>query len=234
LARAERRATASEKAISALLDAVHDPLGKAAGVPISEVVHDGAIDDAIELAQSDDPRGFETLFRAFGAAVAGYLRARQVSDPDGLANEVFLRAFRTIHTFRGDSAAFRSWLFTIAHHIGIDDSRRRKRRVRESPLDQVGDSVAGSVQDDADEFLAQESVQAMLATLSSDQRDVLVLRVIADLSVDQTAAVLGKSHEAVKALQRRALGALRRHLSDREVVTSTRKRRLHEEHGRTA
>jgi RNA polymerase sigma-70 factor (ECF subfamily) len=184
------------------------------------VVHDDVINDAIERAQSDDASGFETLFRTFGTTVVGYLRARQVSDPDGLANEVFLRVFRTIHTFRGDPTAFRSWVFTIAHHIAIDDSRRRKRRVRESPLDQVADTAAGNVENDADELLAQDSVHAMLATLSRDQRDVLVLRVVADLSVDQTAAVLGKSYEAVKALQRRGLGALRRHLSDREVVTS--------------
>jgi RNA polymerase sigma-70 factor (ECF subfamily) len=181
-------------------------------------VGDDAIDAAIERAQAGDPRGFETLFLAFGTAVVGYLHARHASDPDGLANEVFLRAFRTIHTFRGDEAAFRSWLFTIAHHIAIDDSRRRKRRPTETPLERVAETAAGNVEHDADELLAQARVEAMLASLSSDQRDVIVLRVVADLSVDQTAAVLDKSYEAVKALQRRGLAALRRRLADQTVT----------------
>jgi RNA polymerase sigma-70 factor (ECF subfamily) len=181
-------------------------------------VGDEAIDVAIEHAKANDARGFETLFRVFGRMVIGFLRARHVSDPDGLANEVFLRAFRTIHTFNGDETAFRSWLFTIAHHIAIDDSRRRARRIRETSLDHVA-TAAGNVEDDVDDQLARDRVDALLATLSPDQRDVLVLRVVADLSVDQTAAVLDKSYEAVKALQRRGLAALRRQLANHQAVT---------------
>ena len=68
------------------------------------------------MGAGGDARGFDVLFRATGASVVGYLRSRSVSDPDGLANEVFLRVFRSIHTFTGDGARFRSWLFTIAHN----------------------------------------------------------------------------------------------------------------------
>ena len=56
-------------------------------------------------------------------------------------------------------------------------------------------------------------VEALLESLSPDQRDVLLLRVIADLSVAETAQTLGKGEEAVKQLQRRALASLRRRIS---------------------
>lgn len=173
---------------------------------------------AVEQAQAGDARGFEALFGAFGGSIAGYLRARSVSDPEGIANDVFLRAFRAIHTFRGDAGRFRIWLFTIAHHAAIDDARRRRRRVAEVPLDQAPESVGGDVEAEAVARLAQERVQALLGRLSPDQRDVLVLRILADLSVNDTAAVLGKSYEAVKALQRRGLASLRRALSDQVAV----------------
>jgi RNA polymerase sigma factor (sigma-70 family) len=173
---------------------------------------------ALDQARAGDPRGFDALFRATGPAVAGYLRSRSVSDPDGVANDVFLRAFRTIHTFQGDGERFRAWLFTIAHNAAIDDSRRRRRRVKESPLDLAPDAVGGDVEDDLLAALAQERVRAMLEQVSPDQREVLMLRVVADLSVEETAIVVGKGYEAVKALQRRGLAALRRALSDQEGV----------------
>jgi RNA polymerase sigma-70 factor (ECF subfamily) len=168
------------------------------------------LDEALDRARAGEARGFDELFRATGGAVAGYLRSRGVSDPDGIANEVFVRAFRSLHTFRGDAERFRSWLFTIAHNAAIDDSRRRRRRVRETALDDAPEPVAGDVEDDVITRLAQERIGRLLTQLSPDQRDVLVLRIVADLSVDETAAVLDKGYEAVKALQRRGLAALRR------------------------
>jgi RNA polymerase sigma-70 factor (ECF subfamily) len=178
----------------------------------------GAIDQAVERAQVGDSRGFSALFDIFGAPVAGYLRSRGVSDPEGLANDVFLRAFRSIHVFRGDASRFRSWLYTIAQNTAIDDARRRRRRVSEVPLAERIDAPGGDVEGDAIARLAHERVHTLLATLSPDQRDVLVLRIVADLTVEETGAVLGKSYEAVKALQRRGLASLRRALSPDAVV----------------
>jgi RNA polymerase sigma-70 factor (ECF subfamily) len=169
---------------------------------------------ALERAQAGDGRGFEALFAGFGGAIAGFLRARNVSDPDGIANDVFLRAFRAIHTFRGDPGRFRVWLFTIARHAAIDDARRRRRRVDEVSLEGVPEPTGGDVEAEAVAQLDRDQMAALLQGLSPDQRDVLVLRIVADLSVDETAAVLGKSYEGVKALQRRGLAALRRELSD--------------------
>jgi RNA polymerase sigma-70 factor (ECF subfamily) len=71
--------------------------------------------------------------------------------------------------------------------------------------------------DDVIERLALERVQALIDELAPDQRDVFLLRVLGDLSVAQTAAVLGKTYEAVKALQRRGAAALKRQLIEEPV-----------------
>jgi RNA polymerase sigma-70 factor (ECF subfamily) len=174
------------------------------------------LERALIRARAGEARGFDALFTTFGASVAGYVRARKVDDPEGIANDVFVRAFRTIDRFDGDIDAFRTWLFTIAHNAAIDDARRRARRFAEAPLEAAPEpATSGDAVDEAvDARLAQERVDAMFALLSPDQRDVLFLRVIGDLSVAQTAQILGKGEEAVKALQRRGLAALRRAISD--------------------
>jgi RNA polymerase sigma-70 factor (ECF subfamily) len=171
------------------------------------------IDGALESARAGEARGYEALFRALAPTVTAYLRARSVSDPDDLANEVFLRAFRTLGTFRGDGERFRSWLFTIAHHAAIDDKRRRSRRITEVPLSAVSQAPQGDVEAEVFEVVGRERVRHLLDQLSPDQRDVLLLRVIGDLTAEQTAAALDKSYEAVKALQRRGLATLRRLLA---------------------
>jgi RNA polymerase sigma factor (sigma-70 family) len=176
------------------------------------------LDDALARARAGDPRGFDTLFRNTGAAVAGCLRARNVGDPDGLANEVFLKVFRKIDSFKGNGARFRTWLFTVARNAAIDDARARRRRPAPAPLEHAPELLGGDVEDDVIARLADERVRAMLECLSPDQRDVLLLRVVADLSLDDTAAVVDKTVEAVKALQRRGLAALRRALSAEKGV----------------
>jgi RNA polymerase sigma-70 factor (ECF subfamily) len=158
------------------------------------------------------------IFRELGPSVAGYLRARGAEDPDDLANEVFLRAFRMLHTFRGDAPRFRSWVFTIARNCLIDDRRRAARRPDVVVLTETEHALSvADAETEAFALLAHERVSALLDRLSPDQRDVLLLRIVADLSVEQTAATVGKSAEAVKALTRRGLAALEREIARQGV-----------------
>jgi len=180
-----------------------------------DVIRGGSdLDEALEAARDGDARGFDALFRALSGSVTAYLRARNVDDAEDLANEVFLRAFRTLSTFRGDADRFRSWLFTIAHHAAIDDRRRFARRVTPVPLGTDHPAMGGDVEDEVFAGLADDRVRALLGHLSPDKRDVLLLRIVADLTAEQTAATLDKSYEAVKALQRRGLASLRRLLGE--------------------
>jgi RNA polymerase sigma-70 factor (ECF subfamily) len=175
--------------------------------------------DAVEFpsvlaaASAGAPAACDHLFGWLADPVAGYLRARGADDPEDLANEVFLRVFRTLPTFRGGRDRFRAWVFTIARNCLIDERRRAARRPAVVLFEPGPDLIEGP---DAESLalarLAEERVAALLAQLSPDQHDVLMLRIVADLSVEQTASVLGKTTEAVKALTRRGLAALEREI----------------------
>jgi RNA polymerase sigma-70 factor (ECF subfamily) len=171
------------------------------------------LNDALAAARAGFADGYECLFSSLARPVAGYIRARGGADPDGLTNEVFLRAFRTLPTFRGDADQFRAWLFTIARNAVIDELRASARRAREVLEAEPPEQHGGDVEDDVLARLADERVAALLDLLSPDQRDVVALRIVGDLTVEQTAHVLDKSYEGVKALQRRALARLRKAIS---------------------
>jgi RNA polymerase sigma factor (sigma-70 family) len=170
-----------------------------------------AFDDLLGAAQADAGWAYERMFDAFGPTVLGYVRSQGVEDPEHLANDVFLRAFTNLGRFSGDEGAFRSWLFTIAHHAVIDERRRRSRRPVSSG-DEVPDQTVEGAEEVALSRLGTLDVHALLGELSADQRDVLVLRLLGDLTVEQVARIVGKRPGAVKALQRRGLAALRRRL----------------------
>jgi len=174
---------------------------------------------ALAAAQGGDGRSFEQLYRALAPAVAGYLRLQGASDPDDLTNEVFLNVFTSIRTFTGDEERFSSWVFTIAHRRLTDDRRRRGRRPLTADGRIVEDAAppTGDAEEEALRQLATDEVRTLADALAPDQRDVILLRMVGGLTVDEVAAALGKSPTAVKALQRRAVGALRRRFEAEEV-----------------
>ena len=162
------------------------------------------------------------LYETLAPAVHGFLRAQGARDPSDLTSEVFLAVFSRCGSFSGTEAQFRSWVFTIAHHRLVDDRRAAGRTPPSEPLD--GARTGGALHSDAAEDVAlqrlgDERVAELLAALTEDQRAVLTLRVIADMTVDYVAAALDKPPGAVKALQRRGLEALRRKLASEGVAT---------------
>jgi len=177
---------------------------------------EGSFPELLAAAQSGGQWAYERLYRWLAPAVAGYLRVQGSIEPDDLTSEVFERAFSALGGFQGDEARFRSWIFTIAHHRLTDERRkaaRRPVRVDHAPPDLAG----GDVEDDAARRLATERVRALCDGLVPDQRDVLLLRMLGALTVDEIAGALRKSPGAVKALQRRGLAAIRREM-EREGV----------------
>ena len=174
----------------------------------------------LAAAQRGDGAAFEQLYRVLAPAVAGYLRLQGATDAEDLTNEVFLGVFTGIRKFRGHEEQFRSWVFTIAHRRLTDDRRRWGRRpaLTEDADVEGAASPAGDVEEEALRRLSTERVRALAESLAPDQRDVVLLRMVGGLTVEHVAEALGKSPTAVKALQRRALGALRR-LFDRQGVS---------------
>ena len=167
-------------------------------------------------AQAGGEWAYERIYRSLAPVVAGYLRVQGAAEPDDLTSEVFERAFRSLTTFSGSEAQFRSWVFTIAHNRLTDERRRVARRPVQADTE-VPELADGDVEEDAARRLATERVRRLCDGLAPDQRDVLLLRMLATLTVEEIAQALDKTPGAVKALQRRGLAALRRQI-EREGV----------------
>jgi RNA polymerase sigma factor (sigma-70 family) len=179
---------------------------------------DGVSDDAFSTvllaAQAGASWACTNLWADHAPAVFAFLRARGSHEPEDLTSEVFLTVFEQLQRFRGGEAEFRTFVFTIAYRRLVDELRRRSRRGTHEEFDeQLDGRRVPSAEQQAIESIADASTRALLDQLPPDQRNVMVLRVVADLTVEQVAEIVGKRPGAVKALQRRALIALRKKLA---------------------
>jgi len=158
----------------------------------------------------NDPDTFSDagdVYRDLAPAVLGYLRAERAREPEDLLGEIFIQVTRDLPRFRGDRDALRRWVFTIARHRLIDAYRRRARQPRQLDCE-LPDIAAPSPAEALDPELV-----AALALLTEDQREVIVLRFVADLPLDIVAGVTKRKTGAVKALQHRGLMTLGRILT---------------------
>ena len=98
-------------------------------------------------------------------------------------------------------------------HGGRSRAGGRRPTIADAEIHEA--NLVGNAEDEALDLLGNRRLRELLEGLSSDQRDVLLLRIVADLSLEDVAIALGKRRGAVKSLQHRALATLRRQL-DRE------------------
>ena len=167
-------------------------------------------DDVLAAAQAGAAWAFEVLYRDLAPVVTGYLRLHGAAEPDDLASETFIGVFTGLSGFSGNEDALRSWVFTIAHRRLVDDWRRRSRRPQVADdVDDLTTLVGGDAEDDALARVGAADVHRLCDGLPDDQRTVLLLRILADLTVEQVGQVMGRSVPSVKALQRRGLRTLR-------------------------
>jgi RNA polymerase sigma-70 factor (ECF subfamily) len=177
--------------------------------------HSDRFEPLLEAAREGDEPAWATLYRELAPAVLGYLRGSNAPEPEDVLSEVFLQVARDLPRFEGGEGDFRAWVFTVAHHRLIDARRSAARRPVE-PLAEPPEPEPAETIDVADEALARigaDEVVRVLDALTDDQRAVLMLRVLGELTIEDVAAALGKRPGAVKALQRRGLAAVRRELA---------------------
>lgn len=173
--------------------------------------YDGEFEAVMTAAQAGAGWALERIYGSLAPAVAGLFRAQGVDDPDDLTSEVFVGVLRNLAWFNGDATSFRSWVFTIAYRRLADERRRGARRPVPVPLaDAPEPRAADDVDYEVERSLAAKRVRALCDRLVPAQRDVILLRVFGDLTIDQVAEVVGKSRGAVKALQRRGYATITR------------------------
>lgn len=175
-------------------------------------------DEVLSRARDGSGEAFSAIYAELAGPVAAYLRAKGVPDADDLTSEVFISVFTGIRTFEGDLRQLRSWVFTIAHRRIIDHWRRTGRRPSLDPYEPDDDDrTSPSAESEAMDIVGNERVVSLLDQLTEDQREVLLLRIVGDLTIEEIAATLDRQPGAIKALQRRGLAALRKILAKEGV-----------------
>jgi len=163
---------------------------------------------------------FSLVYKTYASQVLGYLTARGVEDPEAAMQEVFLSVLPRLDTVHGGEGGLRTFIFSVAHARMVDDHRRQRRSPAKLPfepeLDQREDT---SAENEALQRISPAEVLGLLDGLPGDQREVLSLRLVGGLTLEQTAEAMGKSTGAVKQLQRRALLKLRELAAVKEYFT---------------
>ncbi|NND01566.1 MAG: sigma-70 family RNA polymerase sigma factor [Acidimicrobiia bacterium] len=166
----------------------------------------------LDRARAGSGQALRRLHDTLNGEVSGYLRVRGATDVGAATNEVFHRAFSRLDRFKGNESGFRSWVFKIAHNLLIDEHRKRIRRPNVvSDIDPTRhDVTGGNVETEAMARLNSADVAALLDRLTDSQREVMVLRIVAGLTLAEVAEVLNRPVGAVKSLQHRAVESMRK------------------------
>ena len=176
-------------------------------------------DEIVAAAQGGDADAMRTIYEVLAPAVLGYLRAKGVADPEAVTGDVFVAVFGQLRRTSGGATGLRRLTFSIAHARMVDEHRARRRQGSAVSYEPAMDPrTVESAEDAAATSLSLARVRAVLAALPEDQCEVLTLRVIADLTVEQVAEVMGRTPGAIKQLHRRAMVGLRQLLADRQVT----------------
>lgn len=162
-------------------------------------------------ARSLDQEALEAIFDEYAPALYKYLLRLGVDSQqaDQIVGDVFVRLLDKFAEGKGPRTNLRSYLFQIAYHLVVDHARDRQRN---APLEAAdfANNDRESVQSKAeDKILLDRLSTAMQSELTEDQRNVIVLRFQEDFSIKETAEILGKNVNAVKALQNRGVNKLR-------------------------
>ncbi|MDQ2943583.1 MAG: sigma-70 family RNA polymerase sigma factor [Candidatus Dormibacteraeota bacterium] len=179
----------------------------------------------VDAVLAGDGEAFRVLVERESRPLIGVCR-RILRDPveaEDVAQDAFLRAYRSLGTYRGD-APFGAWVTRIA--IRIAAARLLDRKNATQPLDEAADRASGSTSlhstagDPEGLALIQERRGAILdgiAALPMDQRRVVALRFYGDLSLQEIARVTNRPVGTVKSRLHRGMTALRDHLTTRAV-----------------
>jgi RNA polymerase sigma-70 factor, ECF subfamily len=187
------------------------------GEATSQLIDDAEARQLLRAAQQYDERALTRIYKMYSDRIFRYVffRIGERNRAEDLTGEVFVRLLENLGNFRlgphGHALALTGWIFRIAHNLVIDEYRRQKvRKEVDSPSDGEDDTIDPDM--NLEFNLTRADLQAALRQLTDDQQTVILLRFDQGMSSTEIAQILGKTETAVKALQRRGLAAMLRHL----------------------
>lgn len=168
----------------------------------------------LERVRALDEAALAAVFDEFYIPLYRYIYRHlgHVETAEDLAAEVFQRLLRDLHAGRGPRQMLRPWLFRVAHNLVIDETRRASHRQHGS-LNDTMQASGVNIEEQAQQSVMAELACDALNSLTPKQRSIIFLKFFEGMSNAEVASVMGLPVSAVKSLQHRALGALRRLLT---------------------
>ncbi len=170
--------------------------------------------ELVVVAQQGDQAAFAALYEQISPLVYRFLRRRLDGADEiveDLTEDVFVKVYEKIDRYVERGLPFSAWLYRIAHNHLVDYLRALPRNSATS-LDAVAEVPERAANVAFSRVLDRQSLAPALARLTPEQRQAIELRFMQVMSVAEAAKTMGRSDEAVKKLQARALANLRRHL----------------------
>jgi RNA polymerase sigma-70 factor (ECF subfamily) len=183
-------------------------------VMLASVTAEQSFDELLEAARSGQEAAVTALYRRVTPRLLRYLRARVPDEADDLCSDVWMVLSRRLPEFVGSEGEWWALVFTVSRRAVNDHWKRRGRRRTDAVDAETFVSMASASDPEADgvaSLSSQAAVALVNELLSPDQAEVVLLRVVAGLDVDEVAAILGKRPGTVRVLQHRALKRLATH-----------------------
>jgi len=174
----------------------------------------------LEGLRALDPHVITTIHNRYYSEIYRFARYRlgDETTADDVASEVFVRLLEATHGGRAPQTNVRGWLIGTASNLVNDHFRKVYSRPQDVlPEDDTQGQLVDIMSDPHDHINAKEQQQRIrlaMNGLTEDQKQVITFRFGNGYNLEETAILMGKKANAIKALQFRALAALRRALGD--------------------
>lgn len=173
------------------------------------------MNDEIQLitdAQQGDTQAITILYQRHVQAIYRYVitRVNDVMVAEDITSDVFVRAIETLPNYQQRQVPFLGWLYHIAHGMVVDYYRHSKTRGADQSIEQIDIPLPEHFEHEIFAQMEQTALMEMIYQLTDEQQHIIMLRFIQGYSLRETAQLIGKKENAVKALQFRAVKALAR------------------------
>ena len=171
-----------------------------------------AIDSLVAKSAAGDFEAFGELYAMYLDRIYRYV-FYQVKDKmaaEDLTEEIFMKAWKAIGSYKGKERTFLSWLYRIAHNHVIDSFRTRRQN---SSLDMETATGSSDPMREAERNLEEQEILRLVSCLPPKQKEVIILKFIEGLDNRDIQEITGKSQGAIRAIQMRALATLRQRLT---------------------
>lgn len=165
----------------------------------------------IRQAQRGEKEAFAKLYEHYLPQIYRfvYIKINNKAEAEDLTHEVFLNTWQNIKRYVPREFPFSSWLYRIARNEVIDFYRTNKKNIRLELIEENSLGIPETESLNLDQALELENIKKLFQHLTQEQRDVLIMRFVEDLSPKEISGALNKSEGAIRIIQHRALNELK-------------------------